>query len=81
MSINLQNLVVFTGKAHGKWVAATNRAPFFCFEADTEKEALKLASDALKFYTATQPQKDQSFAGFESFEPANRVRASELAAA
>ncbi|HEY9092161.1 hypothetical protein [Parasphingorhabdus sp.] len=34
----------------GRFVAATNTAPYFCFRADSEEEAVQKAERALEFY-------------------------------
>ena len=77
---NIDNLTIYTSDAHGKWVAATGRAPYFCFEAETEVAALALATAAIKFYRTAVLCADKPFKT-ESFNPKNRVLASELVAA
>ena len=34
----------------GKFLVTSDRSPFFCFEADTEQEALDITVRALEFY-------------------------------
>lgn len=78
----IEELAVYTTEIHGRWFAATNRAPFFCFEAKSEKEALAVAGSALKFYVGEKGQiLSTDVPNFERFQPKNRIPASELAAA
>jgi hypothetical protein len=46
------NLVVYTSTAGDKWLAATNTAPYFCFEADSREAALSKAARAIRFAQA-----------------------------
>ncbi|WP_349369193.1 hypothetical protein [Salinarimonas sp.] len=55
---NLSDLNVYTIKTGQKWVAATNRSPYFCFEADTRDEALAKAKRALAFYETALRMQD-----------------------
>jgi predicted RNase H-like HicB family nuclease len=34
----------------GEWLAATSEAPYFCFIASSEQEAIALAKRAIRFY-------------------------------
>lgn len=77
----IANLTVYTSQVHGKWVAATARAPFFCFEADTEDKALEIAASALKFFVSAPSGQAAAPSNFERFTTKNRIRASELAPA
>ena len=37
---------------HGTFLAATNKSPYFCFEAETEGAIIALVTNALRFYHA-----------------------------
>jgi hypothetical protein len=80
----LSDLTVYTTQAKDNtWLAATNRAPFFCFEATTEKGALAIARAALRFYTeVTCPDGTEGGGSdLENFRTSNQVSARELLAA
>lgn len=51
---NLDDLKVHIGRlAPDRWLAATGSAPYFCLEAKTEEEVVKLAARAIRFYQKT----------------------------
>ena len=76
----IRNLSIYTTQTHGKWVAATACAPYFCFEADSEELAFEKAAAAIKFYLAEPDRNTASAEKIERFKTKNRVRASELTA-
>lgn len=48
---DFENLTIHIGKvAEDRWLAATGRSPYFCFEAPSQEEVKKLAQDGLRFY-------------------------------
>jgi predicted RNase H-like HicB family nuclease len=50
MKIAPEFRIYFAKTEDGKWLAASNEAPFFCFEGDSEKEVERLAARALDMY-------------------------------
>ena len=76
----MNELIIHYGQDGNRWFAATARAPFFCFEANSKDQALDLAKAALKFYHSVsgEPRAEQRWA---SVKLQNRVSASELCAA
>lgn len=50
---DLGKLAVYIGQLDdGRWLAATSTAPYFCFEAASEKEVKSIVRDALKFFNS-----------------------------
>lgn len=60
---NLAKLNIYTIQTGQKWVAATNRSPYFCFEAETEDEARAKAKRALRFYETASRVTDETHGG------------------
>jgi predicted RNase H-like HicB family nuclease len=50
---NIDDLTIHIGEFEpGRWVAATGNSPYFCVEADSQAAVLKLAKEAIGFYTS-----------------------------
>lgn len=56
---DISNLSVWTSTDGERWVVATGTAPYFCFEADSEEEALRIAGRALAFYCEAAASKQE----------------------
>ena len=50
MKVGSEYCIYFTTTDEGKWLAASNETPFFCFEGDSEEEVERLAARALDMY-------------------------------
>ena len=68
---------IFTSERDGKWLAATNLSPFFCFEAESEEAVLLKTREALKFYGEAKAKIVESKRERELVVPAWRVKPSE----
>jgi predicted RNase H-like HicB family nuclease len=86
---DFEKLIVHIGPlAEGRWLAATATAPYFCFEAASEKEVKQVVRRALRFFDQTLAKHNGSLPNPEfhvkervSFAPTERVSAKELLAA
>lgn len=73
---------VFVAQVGDKWLAATNSAPYFCFEATSEKEATEKAARALSFAARISAETEQETRGRERDLPVwHKKPAGSLAAA
>lgn len=76
--------MIYTATDGQSWIAATSSSPFFCLEAESEREVLELAARALRFHQAatTRAGQDQGRERqFPGYKIQNRVSARELAIA
>jgi hypothetical protein len=76
--------MIYTATDGQSWIAATSSSPFFCLEAESEREALALAARALRFHqsAATRAAQNQGHERqFPGYAIQNRVSARELAIA
>lgn len=80
---DLSKLTVYTATDGQSWIAATASSPFFCLEAESERDALALAARALQFYSASHERFRQMGAADlpPRFHVRTRVSARELAIA
>jgi predicted RNase H-like HicB family nuclease len=84
MKIAPEFRIYFAQTEDGKWVAASNEAPFFCFEGDSEEEVERLAARALDMYERTDlpaPVMKSRTITISSFSHSKIKRRKELAAA
>lgn len=49
----------FVGRTERGWLAVSQRAPYFCFEGDTEDDVANQAQRALDFYFGVRGQIDR----------------------
>jgi hypothetical protein len=47
--------IFFAQLENGKWLAASNEEPFFCFEGDSEDEVTGIALRALDMFERSDP--------------------------
>lgn len=80
---DLSRLTVYAATDGERWIAASTGSPYFCLEAETERDALALAARALQFYSAAQDRFRQMGPVDRppAFQVRTRVSARELAIA
>jgi hypothetical protein len=80
---DLSRLTVYTATDGERWIVASTGSPYFCMEADNERDALALAAQALQFYSTAQDRFRQMGPADlpPAFEVRTRVSARELAIA
>jgi predicted RNase H-like HicB family nuclease len=80
------NILVHTAEIDGKWIAATNAAPYFCFEAASEEAAFATAARALRFFFSVvtehgNPLQEERVEADPAYHRGHTVSAKELACA
>ena len=80
---DLSKLTVYTATDERTWIVATASSPYFCLEAESERDALALAARALQFYSRAQDRQRQMGPADlpAQFHVRTRVSARELAIA
>jgi hypothetical protein len=56
--VDISNLTIWLKTNGQNWVAATGRAPYFCFVAESEAAVEGLATRALQFYIDAADKRD-----------------------
>jgi len=46
-------MIIISHRPNGRYVAASTASPYFCFEADSEKDVKQIVDAAYKFYAAS----------------------------
>ena len=84
MTNRLEGLDIVTSPTFtGTFIAATERSPYLCVEANTEEEALAEAARALEFYKTVgdRPARPSAPMQFSRFVVNKRVSSTTLVAA
>lgn len=77
----LGDLKVHFGKDGATWLAATGRAPYFCFSGASEAEVLSKVKKALAFYRAANRRSGRTNCLTTDFNTQKTYSARELVAA
>jgi hypothetical protein len=67
--VDVSNLLVWLKTNGETWVAATGRAPYFCFVGESDATVTALAGRALDFYTGAAGKIDDFNKGREAVSP------------
>ncbi|HEX9646534.1 MAG TPA: hypothetical protein VGB88_03490, partial [Alphaproteobacteria bacterium] len=67
--MDVSDITIYIAKTErNTFLAATNESPYFCVEADSEEELLRLAAYALRFYRNNKDTPSQRTSSSQTIE-------------